>query len=205
MKRYLSILLTLSMLMTFTSCSGARDKRDGKEKDRIEEEEKEDEEETVRSENTEEEANSENRVTFSTTDRDGNTFDDSVFADHDLTLINFWEPWCGPCVGEIPDLQQIYEDYSDRDLLILGVYSEETMEEDVDYILTESGVTYPILKYTPEFDIYQSGYVPTTILVDRNGNIIDTGVSYEGLDSTLIVGSRTYDEWEDIITPYLGE
>ena len=207
MKRYLSIILCISMLASFTACSSTDTKKDDKKRDRIEEEEDEkDEEEKEPSERTEQtEAVTGNRVTFSTTDRDGNPFDDSVFADHDLTLINFWEPWCGPCVGEIPDLQKIYEDYSDLDLLVIGVYSEETMEDDVDLILSDSGVTYPILRYTSEFDAYQSGYVPTTILVDRNGNIIDTGESYEGIDSTLIVGSRTYEEWEAIITPYLGE
>ena len=61
------------------------------------------------------------------------------------------------------------------------------------------------MRYTSDFDKYQSGYVPTTILVDRNGNIIDTGVSYEGIDSTLIVGSKSYQEWADLIEDLLPE
>ena len=144
------------------------------------------------------------KVSFRTTDRAGQSYDDSIFAEHELTLINFWEPWCGPCVGEIPDLQQLYSDYSGKGLLILGVYSETGMESDVDEILSSSNVTYPVLKYSSDFDKYDSGYVPTTILVDKNGNIIDTGYSYDGLDSTLIVGSKSYSEWESLIKKYLG-
>ncbi len=221
MKKFVSTVLCLSMVLAFASCSDTSDKkrssRDGdilteaedEKRDRDESEDDEVEETTTTSEETTAAATTAStavggRVTFSTVDRDGNTFDDSVFADHELTLINFWEPWCGPCVEEIPDLQTIYENYSDQGLLVIGVYSEEYMEEDVDAVLSDGGVTYPILRYTSEFDQYQSGYVPTTILVDSNGNIIDTGESYEGLDSTLIVGSRSYTEWEAIVNQYLG-
>ena len=191
--------------MALVSCSSTSDRKDTHKRDRDEEKEEETEDTEESSEETAASIVTGDKVTFSTVDRDGNTVDDSVFAEHDLTLINFWEPWCGPCVGEIPDLELLYENYSDEGLLIIGVYSEEYMEDDVDAVLSDSGVTYPVLRYTSEFDIYQSGYVPTTILVDRNGNIIDTGESYEDLDSTLIVGSRTYDEWEDIVTLYLGD
>lgn len=144
------------------------------------------------------------KVTFTAVDRDGKAYDESVFAQYELTVINFWEPWCGPCVGEIPDLEKIYEEYSDKGLLILGVYSENTMEYDVDEILASRGVTYPILKYTSDFDQFKTGYVPTTIFVDKNGNIIDTGITYEDIDGTMLVGSRSYEEWKELIDQYLG-
>ena len=144
------------------------------------------------------------KVVFTTTDREGKVYDNSIFADHGLTIINFWEPWCGPCVGEIPDIEKLYENYKDEGLLVIGVYSETTMEDEVDMILQSSNVTYPVLTYSTDFDKYKSGYVPTTILVDRNGNIIDLGESSDGMDSTLIVGARTYSEWEALVNKYLG-
>lgn len=208
MKKIISLLLCVPMVLAFTSCNKSTDNKNTNSTKGIEkvEDDKDDTEEPSKgSEESEKPQSTGNKVTFSTTDRDGNTFDDSLFADQELTLINFWEPWCGPCVSEIPDLQKLYDNYADQGLLIIGVYAEENMEEDVDIVLTDSDVTYPILKYTSEFDIYQSGYVPTTILVDRDGNIIDTGISYQGADSTLIIGSHSYEEWEEIITPYLGE
>lgn len=202
------------MVFAFASCSKSETKKETdntkrieKDEDEYKDEDKENdiEEPTEDSEETDGFESTGDKVYFSTTDRDGNAFDDSLFADQDLTLINFWEPWCGPCVAEIPDLQELYDSYADQGLLVIGVYSEEYMEEDVDVILSDSGVTYPILRYSSDFDKYQSGYVPTTILVDKQGNIIDTGESYEGLDSTLIIGSHSYSEWENIVSPYLGE
>ena len=215
MKRFISVMLCISMLAAFASCNASSTKEKEDENERIEEEEETDNEDEEEDEDeTTSETSSEmsefvpvtgDSVVFSTTDRDGTEFDNSIFADYELTMINFWEPWCGPCVGEMPDLEELYENYADQGLLIIGVYSEEGMESDVDEILDDSGITYPILRYTSEFDIYQSGYVPTTILVDRNGNIIDTGiVDYQDVDSTLIVGAHSYSEWERLVELYLG-
>ena len=222
MKRLISLALCGAMVLTMASCSASSGDTDETTKthgagQNDEDEKKHDGDETTTVnetvEVTVEQSSSEetyqaeitgDKVIFSTTDRNGKTYDDSIFADYELTMINFWEPWCGPCVGEIPDIEKLYENYKDKGLLVIGVYSETTMEDEVNDILQSSNVTYPILTYSTDFDKYDSGYVPTTILVDKNGNIIDTGDSYQGIDSTLIVGSKSYKEWESLVTKYLG-
>ena len=60
-------------------------------------------------------------ITFTTTDREGNTWDETAFQGHSLTMLNFWEPWCGPCVGEMADIQKLSEDYADKGLQVLGI------------------------------------------------------------------------------------
>lgn len=136
--------------------------------------------------------------TFKTTDRLGNEWTETAFAANKLTMINFWEPWCGPCVNEMPDLERLYEAYKDKGFQIIGVYSEPEMESEVDGILKNSKISYPILNYTNEFDRFMTGYVPTTVFVDGNGHIIKMD---DGAES--IVGSNTYEGWETIIKQYL--
>ena len=131
--------------------------------------------------------------TFSAVDRDGNEWTEQSFADHELTMINFWEPWCPPCVGEMPDLQKLSEKYADRGLQVLGVYSEKNMESEVEALIQKSGVAYPLLRYVPAFDAFQSGYVPTTVFVDSRGHVLE--VSGE----RLVVGSRTLEEWSAVV------
>ena len=36
-------------------------------------------------------------------------------------LINFWATWCPPCRGEMPYIQQVYEEWSDKGLVILAI------------------------------------------------------------------------------------
>ena len=136
-------------------------------------------------------------LVFSTVDRGGETWDQSVFLSHKLTMINFWEPWCGPCVGEMADLQRLQDTYAERGLLILGVYQTADAEEDVDAVLSQTGVTYPILHYTQEFDAFQSGYVPTTIFVDGEGRLIGEG------SSALYIGSNSFEGWAAVVEDLL--
>ena len=188
MKKFLSLILCGAMVLSLASCNASNT------------------EETVTSTtpasdttvSSEPGADFAPDFTFKTTDRSGNGYDESVFASAKLTMINFWEPWCGPCVNEMPDLERLYEAYKDKGFQIIGVYSETGMENDVDDILNNGKVSYPILKYTSEFDIFQTGYVPTTVFVDQNGHIIKMENGAE-----TVIGSNTYDEWEAIIKNYL--
>ena len=126
---------------------------------------------------------------FRTTDREGNAVDESILRGQRLVMLNFWEPWCPPCVKEMPDLERLYEDYRDRGFLILGIYSAEGQEADVDKVLEDSSTSYPILRYSKDFDSFKTGYVPTTLFVDGEGTIL----------SELLVGSRDYAGWEELL------
>ena len=142
---------------------------------------------------------------FSTTDRAGNVVNESIFSNYKVTMINLFEPWCGPCVGEMPNLEELYQTYKDQGFQILGVYSTE---DGIDDVLDYTGVTYPILHYSDDFSIFTTGYVPTTIFVDSEGHVLRIdynaqtvqGVSEGELDSDLdnisFIGAYDYYSWE---------
>lgn len=137
-------------------------------------------------ETTAEAAPSQSGFAFSTTDRDGNAWDQTAFADNRIVMVNFFEPWCGPCVSEMPELERLYQDYKDKGVLLIGVYATEEGVEDV---LAQTGVTYPILHYTEAFDALQTGYVPTTVFFNSTGEIVgDTEI-----------GAHSYEEWAAIL------
>lgn len=110
---------------------------------------------------------------FTTTDLEGNEVTERIFAGHSLTVLNFWEPWCGPCVAEMPFLEKLSQEYADRGVQVIGVFATPDADEDVQAVLDSTGVSYPILRYVREFGFMQTGYVPTTVIVDGSGAIVN--------------------------------
>jgi Thiol-disulfide isomerase and thioredoxins len=150
--------------------------------------------------NTVDDANYTPDMSFTIVDMDGNVITESVFRENKLTMINFWEPWCGPCVSEMPEIEKLYKNYKDKGLYVIGVFSATDQIEEVKSVLQQSGTTYPIAEYSDSFDIYQTGYVPTTIFVDQDGHVIPMT---NGYSDNAIVGSNSYADWAAIVDKYL--
>ena len=133
----------------------------------------------------------ETALRFSTTAFDGSEVDESILSEATVTMLNFFEPWCPPCIAELPELQRLYENYADKGFNLIGVYSTE---EGTAEALEKAGLGYPVLRYVPAFDAFQTGYVPTTVFL---------GASGEQLGETVI-GARSYEQWEEIVKGLLG-
>lgn len=128
--------------------------------------------------------------TFSTETFEGEPFTSEDVKDAKLVMINLWEPWCGPCIQEMPDLEKIYEKYKDEGLVILGVFSDRTMDEDAAKILKDAGTTYPVLRASEEFAGFQTGYVPTTVFLSGEGKL---------MSQYPVIGSQSYDSWSSAV------
>lgn len=51
---------------------------------------------------------------FTTTDLEGNSIDQTIFADYPLTMVNVWATFCTPCLNEMPDLGELAAEYESR-------------------------------------------------------------------------------------------
>lgn len=103
-----------------------------------------------------------------------------VFADHKLTVINFWASWCPPCVGELPELEKLYQKYADQGVAFVGVLldgGEKAGLRDGKDLLNKAGVTYLNVIATPALQNMTSlMYIPTTIFVNEKGEQIGSPV-----------------------------
>ena len=98
-----------------------------------------------------------------------------------IVFLNFWATWCPPCRAEMPDIQKLYE-RSPRDgenaVIVLGVAAPELGGEKdkagIKTFMDKNGYTYPVLmdKGGKLFGAYGIRAIPTTYLIDRNGNVI---------------------------------
>jgi peroxiredoxin len=89
-----------------------------------------------------------------------------------VVMVNFWATWCGPCRQEMPQLEALYERYSDLGFTLLGVNVEED-SSGADAFLAETPVSFPIL-FDPEnkvSELYNVVAMPSTVIIDKSGNL----------------------------------
>ena len=97
--------------------------------------------------------------------------------DGEVVLLNFWASWCPPCRREIPAFIDLQEDFGDEGLQIVGVAIDDRQAV-IDFT-DPMGVNYPILLGGEEgigiAEAYgnRMGVLPYTILVDREGRIVN--------------------------------
>lgn len=118
---------------------------------------------------------------FEGVDFAGNTVSNKLFKDYDVTIVNFWSNGCGSCIAEMPELEEYYQSFKDRNinLVAVAVSGGDSEEERVraEEILKEKGVTYQNIIPDIESEFYKdfigniTGY-PITYLVDSDGNMV---------------------------------
>jgi len=86
-------------------------------------------------------------------------------------MINFWATWCGPCRREIPLLINIYDQYHDQGLEIIGISIDQRRDQ-VPPFVRQFDIPYVILygdyQSTVEFELGRG--IPVTIFIDAEGN-----------------------------------
>lgn len=114
-------------------------------------------------------------------DFNGNPVDESLFSKNAVTVVNFWFNGCKPCVAELSKLNELNEAIRSMGGEVVGINTEtfngnKTAIKEASAILESQGAKYRNLSIdsSSNADKYASDIMafPTTILVDRNGNIV---------------------------------
>lgn len=111
-----------------------------------------------------------------------------------MVILNFWATWCPPCQREIPDFIELYNQYKEDGLVIVGVSVDQTGWETIEQYIETIGIQYPVVMFTPDvvqkYDNFQS--IPTTFIIDKKGRIVNKVTGYR---------PRTF--WEEEIKKHL--
>lgn len=108
---------------------------------------------------------------FTLPTRDGG----SISLEHlrgQVVMINFWASWCGPCRQEFPILDEMYRKYRPMGFTLVGV-NVESETADAERFLESTPVTFPIAwdSANAVSGAYGVSAMPTTLIVDRKGNV----------------------------------
>lgn len=122
---------------------------------------------------------------------EGKEISDQVFGDYDLTMVNIWATWCGPCVTEMPYLQEVYEQLPDNVNMVTFCADGDSQRDLAKEILTKSNAKFDTIMPSESVSINILSRVeayPTTIFVDRNGSVasLTMGVPQGDITATYL-------------------
>ena len=118
---------------------------------------------------------------FKGKDLNGNDVDDSLFAKNKVTVVNFWFSGCKPCVGELSKLNELNEKLKEMGGEVVGINTDtldnnEAGIKEAKEILKAQGASYKNLTFNSNSTVgkYAGNIMafPTTVLVDKDGNIV---------------------------------
>lgn len=124
------------------------------------------------------------------------TITNSIFSTGRVTMVNVWATTCGPCIQELPHIQQLANNYSSRGLKVITVLGDSEQPGMIQQglnILSSIGVNLPVMRNNASVAAaFPAGAYPTTYFIDSNGNILRVEVQ-----------SHTYEEWCAIVNGLL--
>ena len=127
------------------------------------------------------------QVFYESSDLEGNPLrSTAVFSEAKVTMVNLWATWCYYCVEELPELAKLAKEFEAQDCQIIGICTDannpETAAEAI-ALLEDAGAEYLNLwgeDYV--FDVFPVTCLPTTVFVDKDGNILTDPVEGANLN-----------------------
>ena|SRR5215208_5318157 len=108
------------------------------------------------------------KLTF--VDTDGNAFPSESLAGK-VVVVNFWATWCKPCKAEIPAFSRVFERFKGKDLVMLGVMTDDPDPQTLLNFTSDHELLYPVVRadrgILEAFEYPEA--IPTTFVFDRKG------------------------------------
>lgn len=112
---------------------------------------------------------------------DGNQVELSKLYGKGPILISFWATWCKPCIEEMGELNKIYEEFKDKgfNLLAISTDNEKTIAK-VKPFIKSRGYNFTVVldKNSEVARKYYAQQIPYSVLLDKDGRIIQTHLGY---------------------------
>jgi thiol-disulfide isomerase/thioredoxin len=95
-----------------------------------------------------------------------------------VVFVNFWAPWCPPCIAEMPSINNLFKQFKNNpNVLILTVDVDGKFSKSVPF-MSKNGYQLPVYSFAGSIpDGFLTGSIPTTFVVDKTGKIV---IRHEG-------------------------
>lgn len=104
-----------------------------------------------------------------------------------VVVLDFWAPWCGPCIAAMPHTQEVAAQYRDQGVVVLGSCTSDTRASFERWVKANAA-KYPDIKWSHDaaerapnrasLALYGVRGIPTQYIIDREGRIVDSVLGY---------------------------
>jgi len=96
-----------------------------------------------------------------------------------VIILDFWATWCPPCRAEIPFFIELYKQYKEQGLAIIGVATSDEKNK-VEAFAKNYKINYPVVMGNEKIVEDYGGIrgLPTTFIIDKEGNIREKFIGY---------------------------
>lgn len=131
---------------------------------------------------------------FTLTDLDGKKVTLSDLKGKNV-YINFWATWCPWCIKELPDIEKVYQEYKDKDLVILAIDLGEN-KDTVKSFIDQNKYNFKVLLDSDQAvaQAYNINSIPVSIFINKDGNIV-----------AKRVGALTEEELQSYVKQLIGK
>ncbi len=134
-------------------------------------------------------ANADECPDFTLDDLEGELITLSDYYGEGPILINFWATWCTPCKNELPHLQDLHEKYADQGFTLITISEDSPKSQaKINPYVKSKRFTFPVL-LDPDKEVLtllQGSTLPYRVLLDNEGNIVDTHQGFNPGDETVL-------------------
>jgi peroxiredoxin len=93
-----------------------------------------------------------------------------------IVFLNFWATWCEPCREEMPAMEKLYQDYKNKNFVVLAINVKDRKQEALAFV-KELKLTYPVA-FDPNAEVaslYGAWGLPTTYIIGPKGEGLARG------------------------------
>ena len=98
-------------------------------------------------------------------------------------FLNFWATWCPPCRNEMPEIEKLYQETKNSDLVIVSVEIGEPLST-VKPFIDQNEYNFKVLLDSDQSVATEYGIsaIPTSFFIDKEGNIVSKNTGAMNID-----------------------